>query len=405
MPVPIASSQMAAVMEAGQGNSYILYGPPGTGKSQTITNLIANALFQGKRVLFVAEKMAALSVVQKRLEKINLGPFCLEMHSNKITKRHVLEQLKKALDAAHIIRPEEYARIADELYEQRCKLIEYMEALHDIKGAEGMSLFDCIIRYESINTPELDVDANDEELKRQFRIEKMDSYSHLLSQKYQAILSITGAPSKHPLLGLNIVEDDLVDAGRLPSRIKSASEILRKAEENREMLAKATGIKTDILRDCNDGILSQDGTALYNEWRGIKAKWFLPRFFAKRGFIAKLKQFNSLIIEQDVDALLSNLLNYQQLHAEIVTIQDVVRTLFAVNFEDDRLPSNDELRSYGSCLDNWLRHTDKARDLYQWCAYKKELENEGLGVVARHIELETIPVETLKDAFFKMHLA
>ena len=113
------------------------------------------------------------------------------------------------------------------------------------------------------------------------------------------------------MLGLNIVEDDLVDAGRLLSRIKSASEILRKAEENREMLAKATGIKTDILRDCNDGILSQDGTALYNEWRGIKAKWFLPRFFAKRGFIAKLKQFNSLIIEQEVDALLSNLLNYQ----------------------------------------------------------------------------------------------
>ena len=66
LPVPIDSSQMAAVMEAGQGNSYILYGPPGTGKSQTITNLIANALFQGKRVLFVAEKMAALSVVQKR---------------------------------------------------------------------------------------------------------------------------------------------------------------------------------------------------------------------------------------------------------------------------------------------------------------------------------------------------
>ena len=65
LPVPIDSSQMAAVMAAGEGNSFILYGPPGTGKSQTITNLIANALFQGKRVLFVAEKMAALSVVQK----------------------------------------------------------------------------------------------------------------------------------------------------------------------------------------------------------------------------------------------------------------------------------------------------------------------------------------------------
>ena len=186
----------------------LLVGPPGTGKSQTITNLIANALFQGKRVLFVAEKMAALSVVQNRLEKINLGPFCLEMHSNKITKRHVLEQLKKSLNAAHIKRPEEYARIADELYEQRCKLIEYMEALHDTKGQEGMSLFDCIIRYESIDTTELDIDANDEDLKRKFRIEKIDSYSHLLRQKYQSCDQHYRDTSKHPLLGLNIEENE-----------------------------------------------------------------------------------------------------------------------------------------------------------------------------------------------------
>ena len=72
LPVPVDSSQLSAVLEAGRGSSFILYGPPGTGKSQTITNLIANALYQGRRVLFVAEKMAALSVVQSRLEKIGL---------------------------------------------------------------------------------------------------------------------------------------------------------------------------------------------------------------------------------------------------------------------------------------------------------------------------------------------
>lgn len=401
LPVPIDSSQMAAVMEAGQGNSFILYGPPGTGKSQTITNLIANALFQGKRVLFVAEKMAALSVVQNRLEKINLGPFCLEMHSNKITKRHVLEQLKKAMDAAHILHPKDYARIADELYEQRCKLIEYMEALHDIKGAEGMSLFDCIVRYESINAPELDIDVNDEALKRLFRIEKMDTYSHLLSKKYQAILGVTGAPSKHPLLGLNIIEDDLADAGCLPARIKMASEILRKAEENREKLLEAEMIKTEILRDSNDEVLSQDGEALYNEWRSVKAKWFLPRFFAKRSFLTKLRQFNSLIVEQDVDAFLSKLLDYQQLHNQIITIQDVVSTLFAVNLAVDKLPTNEELKGYVLSLDNWIKHTEKARDWYQWCAYKKELEDVGLGVIAKHIESEEVSADVLKEAFFK----
>ena len=106
LPVPVDSSQLSAVLEAGRGSSFILYGPPGTGKSQTITNLIANALYQGRRVLFVAEKMAALSVVQSRLEKIGLDPFCLELHSNKVTKKHVLEQLDKALHAAKIREPD-----------------------------------------------------------------------------------------------------------------------------------------------------------------------------------------------------------------------------------------------------------------------------------------------------------
>ena len=89
IPLDVDSSQMEAIVESSRGQSFILHGPPGTGKSQTITNMIANALYQGKRVLFVAEKMAALSVVQSRLEKIGLAPFCLELHSNKATKKQL----------------------------------------------------------------------------------------------------------------------------------------------------------------------------------------------------------------------------------------------------------------------------------------------------------------------------
>ncbi|KAA3611448.1 MAG: DUF4011 domain-containing protein [Planctomycetota bacterium] len=93
------SSQLAAILAAEEGKSFVLEGPPGTGKSQTITNMIAQCLGQGKRVLFVAEKMAALNVVRKRLEGIGLGPFCLELHSNKSSKRQVLEQLEESLKA------------------------------------------------------------------------------------------------------------------------------------------------------------------------------------------------------------------------------------------------------------------------------------------------------------------
>lgn len=64
LPIIADSSQLEAIYEAVHDKTFILHGPPGTGKSQTITNIIANALYKGKRVLFVAEKMAALSVVQ-----------------------------------------------------------------------------------------------------------------------------------------------------------------------------------------------------------------------------------------------------------------------------------------------------------------------------------------------------
>ncbi|MBQ8902740.1 MAG: DUF4011 domain-containing protein, partial [Oscillospiraceae bacterium] len=70
VPASADSSQLSAIYEASNGKSFVLHGPPGTGKSQTITNMISNALYQGKTVLFVAEKMAALSVVQKRLAKL-----------------------------------------------------------------------------------------------------------------------------------------------------------------------------------------------------------------------------------------------------------------------------------------------------------------------------------------------
>ena len=97
-PLSADSSQMIAISESLKGKSFVLHGPPGTGKSQTITNIIANQLYRGKRVLFVAEKMAALQVVQHRLESIGLAPFCLELHSNKAKKSGVLEQLQRTTE-------------------------------------------------------------------------------------------------------------------------------------------------------------------------------------------------------------------------------------------------------------------------------------------------------------------
>ena len=86
-------SQTKVIEEVRKGRNLVVQGPPGTGKSQTITNIIAAAAHDGKTVLFMAEKMAALSVVHKRLEKVGLGDLCLELHSRKANKKAVVQEL------------------------------------------------------------------------------------------------------------------------------------------------------------------------------------------------------------------------------------------------------------------------------------------------------------------------
>lgn len=91
------SSQIEAIELAKSGRSYVLQGPPGTGKSQTITNIIAECLSDGKKVLFVSEKMAALNVVYDKLKKTGLDEFCLELHSHKTNKKAVIDDICHAL--------------------------------------------------------------------------------------------------------------------------------------------------------------------------------------------------------------------------------------------------------------------------------------------------------------------
>ena len=199
IPVSADSSQMVAIAAAAKGKSFVLQGPPGTGKSQTITNMIANALYQGKTVLFVAEKMAALNVVQKRLVNIGLDPFCLELHSNKTNKSVVLSEINKALEVGKIKSPEEYEATAEKLYSIRKKLNYIIEAVH-CKRDFGVSLYEAIELYEKninekgkikfVKNEILDVnkDKIDEwdELIRQYKIaiSELGSYNGTLLSEY-----------------------------------------------------------------------------------------------------------------------------------------------------------------------------------------------------------------------------
>lgn len=124
------SSQIAVIEDIKKGKNLVVEGPPGTGKSQTITNIVAELLAGGKRVLFVSEKMAALEVVKNRLDRVGLGDFCLELHSRKSNKREVLQELERAVSMQSppgIAETDTFARI-DAL---KADLNGYVNAIHE----------------------------------------------------------------------------------------------------------------------------------------------------------------------------------------------------------------------------------------------------------------------------------
>jgi len=134
------SSQREAIEAAKLGRSFVLVGPPGTGKSQTIANIIADMMANGKRVLFVSQKAAALEVVHGRLKECGLDRFCLNLHNPKGHKRDVLDQLKVSLEGSDIPRKPQ-SGIA-KLERDRAALNEYAHALHTPFGAHEMTPYE-----------------------------------------------------------------------------------------------------------------------------------------------------------------------------------------------------------------------------------------------------------------------
>ncbi len=157
------SSQQEAILLAKSDVSFVLQGPPGTGKSQTIANIIAERLGQGKKVLFVSEKMAALEVVRKRLQDAGLGDYCLDLHSsrtNAAQKIDFFNALKLSLDDA-VLPPDApsedaWQRQSMDLQRHRAELNSYVKELHLKRLPLGRSAFDAYAELASlIDAPDL----------------------------------------------------------------------------------------------------------------------------------------------------------------------------------------------------------------------------------------------------------
>jgi very-short-patch-repair endonuclease len=145
--LPADHSQLRAIELVRRGGQVVIHGPPGTGKSQTIANVIASLLGDGKRVLFVSEKTAALDVVKRRLEECELGVFCLDLHSDRARKSSVYEQLAQTLSAP---RHASTSFPHDKLEKQRDRLNSVSRALHERRDPLGLSVFEVHGRFARV---------------------------------------------------------------------------------------------------------------------------------------------------------------------------------------------------------------------------------------------------------------
>ncbi len=199
------SSQHSALIDVKNGKNLVINGPPGTGKSQTITNIVATAMAQGKKVLFVSEKLAALEVVKQRLAAAGLGDFCLELHSHKTQKKQLLASIDDRMSQRYPA-PVGYDKHVNVLRERRNVLNAYAALL----GSRDSNQLDMTV-HEVLWTTER---------KRQYlgsstagvaglqlpqagdwSAERIDRARGILAAAASALLEMGHAPKESPWLG------------------------------------------------------------------------------------------------------------------------------------------------------------------------------------------------------------
>ncbi len=234
------SSQLDAIEMSKQGLSFVLQGPPGTGKSQTITNIISEALAANKKVLFVSEKMAALEVVHSRLSSAGLADFCLVLHSNKANKRELLDSLRRVIELKPISVTDEALYKLDKLKTYRNNLNNYAEQLHRVIEPLGQSVFyaQSLIAANQ-NAQDLIFDIKNTAIKDVTK-EQFFTYRRVLEQFVQARHSLSSDYSENVWRYCNLRIITHEARHDISSRLDSLTELLK------EFLKKAKELENDL---------------------------------------------------------------------------------------------------------------------------------------------------------------
>src|SRR6266568_2061816 len=178
------SSQRTAIGAVVRGESLVIHGPPGTGKSQTIANLITSLVAHGRKVLFVAEKRAAIDAVLTRLKVADLGELVLDIHDGTRDRLRIAQDLGTALDRAQQVPLPDVENLHRRLVDRQQRLTQHVTALHEIHEPWGVSPF--TVQSALLGVPEQartavrlpDVEQISGQLAEQLR-DELREYGHL----------------------------------------------------------------------------------------------------------------------------------------------------------------------------------------------------------------------------------
>jgi len=211
------SSQAVAIEEVSKGQNLVIQGPPGTGKSQTISNIIAAAVLQNKKVLFLAEKMAALEVVKRRLDNIGLGVLCLELHSHKARKKNVLEELKRTFELG---RPKiaNSLQVVSSLCEKRDELNAHCRRMNTPLGQLGFTIYQIIgqlVQLKAKRIPPQDYKIQSVNKWNRSNLKKREELLESLAK----LVAEIGQPNLHPWRGCGLEAVLPQDVDRITTKI------------------------------------------------------------------------------------------------------------------------------------------------------------------------------------------
>lgn len=232
------SSQRVSIEYALRGQSFVMRGPPGTGKSQTIANIIAECIANGKSVLFVSDKMAALEVVYKRLSEVGLAHFCLEMHSSKANKQQVVAELKRSLDENLVPRKLPSGHDFDRLTAYRDSLNGYVAALHGKRPYLQRSAYEVLSIIASLErVPFVPVGLSDVGTLTPQKMRELEELVSHLSKVWQVV-----EDPDFPWLGYRADKYNLEIRSELLTTLLAINETFRELEYEVEDFSAKLGV-------------------------------------------------------------------------------------------------------------------------------------------------------------------